>query len=240
MKKNIIKLKILATTILLFLNLGLLQSQNSKSFQLNFEPMFNEQHLVLNDTFYKINNGQDSVQITKLKFYISSVQFYNNDKLVFAEKNSYHLIDASNSNTLHINVNLPSTSITKFNAIKFNIGIDSATNAKGALGGELDPTKGMYWAWHSGYINLKLEGTSNICNTRNNVFEFHLGGFTYPNNSLQTVQLNLTNKTNATISVDINKFLSKINLAKTNAIMTPSKETIELSKLAKTIFVVKK
>ena len=238
MNKNVIVMRISIIIILLFSSIQLVQAQSSKGFRLNFESMFNEQHLTLNDSFYSINNGKNTVQITKLKFYISSIQFYNNDKLVYVEKNSYHLIDASNSKTLHININKPST--TKFNAIKFSLGIDSATNTKGALGGELDPTKGMYWAWHSGYINFKLEGISNLCNTRNNAFEFHLGGFAAPHNSLQTIKLTLPNSTIATVLVDINKFLSQINLATTNAIMTPSKEANELSKQATKIFSVKK
>lgn len=236
MKKNVIEMKFFALILILFSNLNLLQAQHKKGFQLNFEPLFNNQTLVLNDTFYHINNN-DSLQFTKLKFYISSIKFYNNNKLVFIEKNSYHLVDASNNKTLNINISKPST--VKFNNIKFNLGIDSITNTKGALGGELDPTKGMYWAWHSGYINFKLEGTSNLCNTRNNVFEFHLGGFAAPYNCLQTIQLPLSNTTTATVLVDVNKFLSQINVANTNAIMTPSKQAIELSKLAVKMFVIK-
>ncbi|MFY7965964.1 MAG: MbnP family protein [Chitinophagaceae bacterium] len=229
-------MKFLFIVIMLLLNTQLLKAQDNSGFQLKFEPMFNNTPLVLNDSFYHISNN-DSIQISKLKFYISAIQFYNNNKLVFTEKNSYHLVDASNRQSLNIIINKPQN--IKFNSIKFNLGIDSATNAKGALGGALDPTKGMYWAWHSGYINFKLEGTSNICNTRNNVFEFHLGGFAAPYNSLQTIQLPISNTTIADIAVDINEFLLQINLAKTNAIMTPSKETIELSQKATKMFYIK-
>jgi hypothetical protein len=64
-----------------------------------------------------------------------------------------------------------------YNTAHFTLGIDSATNAAGAGGGALDATKGMYWAWHSGYINLKLEGTSPRCTTRRNAFNFTLAAF---------------------------------------------------------------
>jgi hypothetical protein len=236
MKKYVFDIKIIAIVILLFFNTEMLYAQVGKVFQLNFEPMFNNQTLVLNDSFYHINNN-DSIQITKLKFYISSIRFYNNNKLVFEEKNSYHMVDVSEIKTLHININKPSTA--KFNSIKFDLGIDSITNTKGVFGGDLDPTKGMYWAWHSGYINFKLEGTSNVCNTRNNVFEFHLGGFASPYNCLQTIQLQLLNSNKAMVLVDINQFLSQINLANTNAIMTPSKQAIELAKQATKMFIIK-
>ncbi len=204
---------------------------------LQFKPMFNQQELRLNDTYYLLNNGKDSVQITKLKFYISAIKLYNNKQLVYAEKNSFHLIDASDTNSYSINLQgLPNKA---FNNIKFNLGIDSATNAKGAMGGALDPIKGMYWTWHSGYINFKLEGTSSLCNTRNNAFEFHLGGFTFPYNSLQTISLALTHKKTSIINVDVAKFLEEVGLNKTNMMMTPSKAAVELSKQAATIFSIK-
>lgn len=116
------------------------------------------------------------------------------------------------------------------------MGIDSATNAKGVKGGDLDPTKGMYWAWHSGYINFKLEGNSNLCATRNNAFEFHLGGYKSPYNSLQKIRLSVVNKSNCKLVVDIAKFLQQINIATINQIMTPGKEAVGLSVNAANIF----
>ena len=82
----------------------------------------------------------------------------------------------------------------RFNTIAFNLGIDSITNVSGAQGGDLDPTKGMYWAWQSGFINIKLQGTSNSCPPPKNEFEFHLGGYQYPFNSLQTIILKTGNE----------------------------------------------
>jgi hypothetical protein len=197
---------------------------------MQFKPVFQQEQLRLNDTFYLLNNGKDTVQINKLKFYISAIELYNNNELVYTEKNSYHLIDASDTNSYFIN--LKGLSNKAFNNIKFNLGIDSGTNAKGAMGGALDPTKGMYWTWHSGYINFKLEGTSNLCHTRNNAFEFHLGGFSYPNNSLQTIKLDVTNNKGVMVTVDVAKFLTIVGLDKTNMIMTPGKTAIEFSKQA--------
>jgi hypothetical protein len=223
--------------ILLVLFASIKLNAQTNEFLVKFKPIVKQQELSLNDTFYLLNNGKDTVQITKLKFYISAIELYNDKELVYTEKNSFHLIDASDTNSYSIKLkDLPNKA---FNNIKFNLGIDSATNAKGALGGALDPTKGMYWAWHSGYINFKLEGTSNLCNTRNNAFEFHLGGFSYPNNSLQTIKLDVSNDKAAIINVDIAKFLAEVGLDKTNIIMTPSKTAVELSKQAAAIFSIK-
>ena len=59
--------------------------------------------------------------------------------------------------------------------IYFQIGIDSLTNVSGDLDGDLDPALGMYWAWNSGYINMKLEGKSSSCKSVKKEFQFHIG-----------------------------------------------------------------
>ena len=60
------------------------------------------------------------------------------------------------------------------------------------MGGDLDPTKGMYWAWQSGYINFKMEGSCSQCLATKNNFEFHLGGYQQPFYAMQTIELNTT------------------------------------------------
>ena len=77
--------------------------------------------------------------------------------------------------------------------IKFNLGIDSLTNVSGVMGGDLDPTKGMYWTWQSGYINFKMEGSSAVCPTRNHEFQFHIGGYQDPFYAMQTLELEVKN-----------------------------------------------
>jgi len=59
------------------------------------------------------------------------------------------------------------------------IGTDSITNVSGALDGDLDPIKGMYWAWNSGCINFKLEGTR-VISGKKTPFEYHIGGYNGP------------------------------------------------------------
>ncbi len=126
-----------------------------------------------------------------------------------------------------------------FDAIEFNLGIDSLTSSKGISTGVLDPTKGMYWAWHSGFINLKLEGKSNLSTTKKQFFQFNLGGFRNGFYNLQTIQLNTKKSLQINVSVDIFKFLSSIDLQKENHIMTPSKHAVELAKKAVTMFSIK-
>lgn len=208
-------------------------SQAKNNFCIELLPEFNGQVLQLN-SYYKINNGADSIAISNFKFYISNIALYKNKQKVFTEKNSYHLVDVTNKKGL--NFNLAISKKADFNYIQFNLGIDSATNATGVRGGDLDPTKGMYWAWHSGYINFKLEGNSNLCATRNHAFEFHLGGYKAPYSSLQTIRLAIKDKAKCKLVVDIVKFLQQINIAGINQIMTPGKDAVSLSEKAAAVF----
>ncbi|MDN3675869.1 hypothetical protein QWY90_00740 [Flavobacterium paronense] len=81
------------------------------------------------------------------------------------------------------------------------------------MDGDLDPTKGMYWAWQSGYINIKIEGKSTSCKTRNNEFQFHIGGYREPNYMMRKVEFNCNSNDNITIAIDLKDFFSNINLA---------------------------
>lgn len=188
-----------------------------------FHPNYHQQ-ILKPEVYYKLNTA-DSIQITSFKFYISQLELINDSKTVWKDKISYHLIDAFDEKTLVLQ--FPSN--ISFTKIKFQFGIDSLTNVSGAMGGDLDPTKGMYWTWQSGYINFKLEGKSNLCKTRHNEFQFHLGGYQQPFNCLQTVFVPVKSTTNIKLNMDISKLLDHVSLSQLNHIMSPSKESVELS-----------
>ncbi len=203
-----------------------LLAQNFRILSLNFKPMFGNSVLQLNDSVYKLNKN-DSIQFEILKFYISGIEFWKNSVPVWIEPISFHLIDASDINTLKLILNIPNDIF--FTEIKFKLGIDSITNVSGAMGGDLDPTKGMYWTWQSGYINFKLEGKSNLCQTKNNEFHLHLGGYAYPFSTLQSISLVTSNTKNISINFDLKTFLNEIDLTNNTSIMSPKKEAVKLS-----------
>ncbi len=211
-------------------------AQTNVDYHLKFYPVFNKSNLVLNTEYYQINNN-DSIQFETLKFYISEIEFLNNDKTVWKEKNSFHLLNATETKTLLIELNLKQK--INFNQIKFNLGIDSATNVSGAMGGDLDPTNGMYWTWQSGYINFKLEGKSNLCKTRNNEFQFHLGGYLYQDYAMQTLMLNVSANEKTEILFDLDKLISEMDLSKQNQLMSPGKEAVLLSEKVAKCFSIK-
>jgi hypothetical protein len=228
-------MRLIFSIICVFCCENLMFSQTYEIDTIAFSLLYGKQKLQT-EHYYK--NGDDSVLIETLKFYISGIELLDKDRVVWQEKNSFHLIDISNERTLNISCLVPAN--IQFTQLKLNLGIDSTTNVSGALGGDLDPTKGMYWAWQSGYINFKLEGKSNLCKTRGNEFQLHLGGYQFPFNGLKTVTFNLINKDKTTITLDIEQLLNAFNLSQQNHIMSPKAEAVLFSEIVSKLFSVKK
>lgn len=200
-------------------------AQKKEGISVSFYALYQNTDLVL-DSFYHTSKN-DSILFQTVKFYVSNVEFLKDKKTVWSEKNSFHLIDFNKKESRKISLNPPQNIL--FNTIKFYIGIDSNTNVSGAMGGDLDPTKGMYWTWQNGYINFKIEGKSTECNTRNNEFQFHIGGYQNELNTIQTIVLPIQKNKSISIGVDIEKILERISLSKQHHIMSPNPEAVVFS-----------
>lgn len=222
-------------TFLIFVFIGFffLLVQNTTAKEKTIEIVFSIPEKLSLGSFFKLND-KDSIKIEKLKFYVSNFEFVNQENKHFTPTNSYYLIDFEKKESLVINLKIDEN--FNFNLIKFNLGIDSTTNVSGAYGGDLDPSNGMYWTWQSGYINFKLEGISNLCKNEKNEFQFHLGGYQFPNNSLTEVQLKTKNSTPITLSLDLFKLFSQFSSSSFNNIMSPSKQAVDLSKSISKLF----
>ena len=118
----------------------------------------------------------------------------------------------------------------------FLLGVDSLTNVSGAFGGDLDPIKGMYWAWNSGYINLKLEGTSPGSPYPSHGFELHLGGYLPPNATAQRVVLPEPGSEGVVVRVDILPLLEAADVRTKCNVMSPGDAAVRLSRVAATMF----
>lgn len=208
--------------------ISIVGAQNDSTINVSFVVRYNEKNVDLSDSSF-IANDSNHLQIDAFRFYVSNFCLLKNGTVVLQEKNSFHLIDASDKTSQTLTIKNKNA---HFDEISFNLGIDSVTNVSGAMGGDLDPTKGMYWAWQSGYINFKLEGKSANCPTRNHAFEFHLGGYQAPFNCLKTATLKTTNQKNIVVVFDINHFLSVVDLSAQNQIMSPNKHAVLLSEQA--------
>jgi hypothetical protein len=180
----------------------------------------------------------DTLEIESFKFYISNIKVQYDDKTIVKPKNNYHLVDIENPASLSIPIEKKQNKLIA--KVTFDIGVDSISSVSGALGGDLDPAKGMYWAWQSGYINIKIEGKSNSCKTRKNQFHFHLGGYLKPNYALRKIEIPIQKNQNPNgeinIIVDLGHLFSEISLKETNSIMIPGKAAMEIADLSAKIF----
>jgi hypothetical protein len=202
--------------------------------QLSINLLFNGESLALNHSYY-VPAIADSVHINTFRFYLSNIQLLQGDKVVYSTKQKHYLVDAEQVNSLNIALNNPKK--RAFDHIRFDLGVDSSTQMAGALGGDLDPTKDMYWTWQSGYIHCKIEGYSPICATHKHLFQYHIGGYQSPFNSLQTIVLPVNNVHNAAaIYIDLLPFFEQIDLSKTAEIMSPSHNAVHIARLLATLF----
>jgi len=144
--------------------------------------------LALNGPGYYLNAHGDSFQVKTYKYYVTNVVLVGGNGVNYTEAESYHLIDQAESSRLSFTMqNVPPGTYT---SVKLLLGVDRNRNTSGAQTGDLDPALGMFWAWSSGYIMAKMEGTFSNAGTATG-FSFHLGGFTGIYSVLQEAELTL-------------------------------------------------
>ncbi len=221
---------------LLLLHAVLLSAQVESEILVQLEPTFEQRTLSVERLQEDTNKGRGVVQIETLKFYLSQVELYDGDKLVYSEANSYHLIDVEDPESLQFTLRVPE--FLSFSTLTFSIGLDSLTNVSGAFGGALDPTNGMYWTWQSGFINFKLEGTADHCPARHHRFQYHIGGYQAPYNTLQKVTLEVLDTDHIRLELAIDRLLETINPKKIYQIMSPNEAAVNFSKLLVSLFTI--
>jgi hypothetical protein len=218
---------------LLFVIASLLSVSCRSQIRMQFALQYDGQELQTEKQFYS-REISDSIVIDVFRFYISNICLLKNDSIVWKEAESYHLVDAADKNSYDWFIDAAPN--IGFDRISFLLGIDSTRNVSGVFSGALDPLKGMFWSWQSGYIDFKLEGRSPLCDTRKHSFQFHLGGYRSPYISAQTISLRIKNPALIQVNCELRKFLAGIDLSKQNSIMVPGREACELSVKAADIF----
>jgi hypothetical protein len=199
--------------------------------RIRFVPLLAGEPLVL-DQPCRLSDGT-ALTITQFRFYAGQFVCWQSGKAI-AEEKTYHLIDASDSASLDVTLDTPSRVAP--DSITFLLGVDSLTNVSGAFGGDLDPVKGMYWTWNSGYINLKLEGTSPVSPYASHQFELHLGGYLPPHATAQRLSLPVHDAGRMSVPVDVAPLLVAANVRTRCNVMRPGERAVQLSRVAATLF----
>ncbi len=210
------------------------------------EPVYKGQPLQLTDQYY-INGHGDTLYIDLFRFYMTHFRLASTTpgKQPVSCANSNHLVDAERPASLQFYLD---ATAGDYNSISFTAGVDSTDNTSGANSGDLDPVKGMYWAWNSGYIMAKLEGHSAVCATFHNAFEYHIGGYMPPYNAARTIIITLPETTEKDkdgntvlrIQADAAAWFTGIDLAKVNNIVIPGKDAAMMADNYANMFSLKK
>lgn len=160
---------------------------NSYTVHIVFQPVVQGQPLIFNQPY--TNAFGEDYTVTAFRFYVTTLSLQNNNTgLPIASEVKYRLADAAISNTLSFTV---ATDQNIFNGLSFQVGVDSIDNVSGAQAGDLDPAKGMFWTWNSGYIMAKLEGLSSYSEVPDKSFTYHIGGFSGANNAIRQITLSV-------------------------------------------------
>ena len=191
---------------------------NAGKLQIAFDNVVSSSDLKLGTGTYQ-NAAGESFTITKFNYFISNIKLRKADgsEYTIPQDSSYFLIQEEKPASQTITLSKIPTG--NYTGLSFMIGVDSARSLANISlrTGALDPAlnDGMYWDWNSGYIFMKIEGTSPVAPAaQNNAFFYHIGGFgggyngKKTLNNLRTVALVFTDsganvQTNATPSVRI-------------------------------------
>lgn len=172
--------------------------------------------LYLNTVQYQNQNG-DTFNVSKFNYFITNIKLNNADGTQFVETESYHLMKQSDPASLKFNIaQVPNGT---YKSVTFMIGVDSLRNTSGAQTGALDVNNDMYWSWVTGYIMMKMEGTSSSSAQADGLLQFHMGGFNGENSALRTVTLTfpkdlviIGNQPHMHITADLLKMFGDVNV----------------------------
>ncbi len=219
-----------------FLFLIVWLSCTNKTTASGIEIAFNCTASRLEDGGYWTMVGTDTIFMNTLRFYTTDLKLVSGDKVVYTDSVA-HLIDLTNPEGLH-SFNVTMEKAPDFDAISFELGIDSTSNCSGALAGDLDPMHGMYWSWQSGYINLKAEGSVGSLKSYNTEIQYHIGGYLYPFLAAKKVELQTKSSNRIRVCFDLNRFLKATLSSGENHIMSPGTKAVSLSQAAVNAFMI--
>lgn len=125
------------------------------------------------------NSNSEAYKVTWLTYYVSNIKLKREDGTIYTDEvksdgsAGYYLIDETDEESqLVVLKNLPKGNYTE---VTFTIGVDASQVDEGAQTGPLDPAKGLFWSWNSGYIFMAIEGVSPVSTETDDVFQYHVG-----------------------------------------------------------------
>lgn len=152
---------------------------------LEFDNVVGTRDLELNRGTYRNAVGEE-FSVSQLQYFVSNIRLKKSDgsEYVVPQDSSYFLVQEHRPETQLIRLSVPQGDYT---GVSFILGVDSLRSTmdisrrQGVLNpADMSREEGMYWTWNSGYIFLRMEGTSPQIApdpSGNRRFRYHIGGF---------------------------------------------------------------
>ena len=151
----------------------------------------------------------EKITVERFRYYVSNFSITDEKGRKHALPAAYFLVDEADPATKEISLTVPDIRIS---TLQFLLGVDSIRNVSGVQTGALDPMKGMFWTWHSGYIMAKLEGICEGLAAAGQRFTYHIGGFRFGVNTARVISLpvpeNKHGFTDLVIGADVQKWFT--------------------------------
>lgn len=154
-------------------------------FYIRFQHMAGGQKLELFNGSYR-NEWGEPFTVRQFKYYIHGLSYMDDKGIRYTAPEAYYLVDEADSGSAILRVPAPAGAVV---SVHFIIGVDSSDNTSGAQSGALDPVKGMFWTWNSGYVFARLEGRSDSSRAPGHYFSYHVGGYKQAQNALRVIDL---------------------------------------------------
>lgn len=154
-----------------------------RALTIQFRHIVGSRELALFNETYSDPFGEP-MTITRFRYYVSHIRVTDEGHREWRLSDRSYLIDEAvpSSKTLTLSYAGPA-----IQSVSFDIGVDSILNVSGVQTGDLDPLKGMFWTWNSGYIFAKLEGRSDSSSAPAHYFNWDIGGFKSPANAARKI-----------------------------------------------------
>lgn len=162
-------------------------SAPAATFTLHFHHKVGGEDLRLFDGTYMDPFGEPFT-ITRFKYYISHLCVSGPGYRDRSLSDKVYLIDESDSASMTLVLPLPGA---EWQSISFVIGVDSILNTSGVQTGDLDPLKGMFWTWNTGYIFARMEGRSDSSSAPAHYLNWDVGGYRSSANASRIITLTI-------------------------------------------------
>lgn len=208
--------------------------------ELEFDHMFGDDNLDFGTEY--TNGAGEKMTFSMFKYFVTNLELVKEDNSVYSVPADYrnHIVDHANVDSRLITI--PQVPTGSYKAVRFTLGVDSLTNTLPAeqRTGVFDvagAAQGMYWSWNSGYIFVKVEGTSPASPQEGGSFKFHIGGFggysSATINNIKTIELKRSGDLPFTITKDKTRNLHNIVDLKE---MFQNPETVSIASNSVTMF----